>query len=163
MVLKATINQEAFLDLPKLDVSYIYFVVSKQKFEVTVDGNQLKVLSNSETDVGTYKLDLVAVFSSKKFSFEVKVILALPTSIDTKNNTKNIKNVGNTPTTTLETEGDSDGRTTISDEENENLLETAECTMVEANDIYCVSPDGLSFLIKAATDNTVSGDSKKKA
>ena len=33
MALNATINQEAFLDLPKLDVSCIYFVVSKQKFE----------------------------------------------------------------------------------------------------------------------------------
>jgi hypothetical protein len=29
MALNATINKEAFLDLPKLDVSYIYFVVSK--------------------------------------------------------------------------------------------------------------------------------------
>ena len=33
MALNATINQEAFLDLPKLDVYCIYFVVSKQKFE----------------------------------------------------------------------------------------------------------------------------------
>jgi hypothetical protein len=32
MTLNASIGQEAFLDLPKLDVSYIYFVVSKQKF-----------------------------------------------------------------------------------------------------------------------------------
>ena len=47
MALNATINQEAFLDLPKLDVSYIYFVVSKQKFEASVDGNQLKVLLNN--------------------------------------------------------------------------------------------------------------------
>ncbi len=85
LVLNATINQEAFLDLPKLDFSYIYFVVSKQKFEALVDGNWLKVLSTNETEVGTYNLDLVALFSSKKVSFVVKVILALPTLIDTKN------------------------------------------------------------------------------
>ena len=84
LVLNATINQEAFLDLPKIEVSYIYFIVSKQKFEAKVDENRLKVLSNNNTDVGTYNLDLVAVFSSKKVSFKVKVILALPTSIDTK-------------------------------------------------------------------------------
>jgi hypothetical protein len=45
----------------------------------------LKVLSTNETEVGTYNLDLVALFSSKKVSFVVKVILALPTLIDTKN------------------------------------------------------------------------------
>ncbi len=39
MTLNATIYQEAFLDLPKLDVSYIYFVVSKQKFEASMDLN----------------------------------------------------------------------------------------------------------------------------
>ena len=35
--------------------------------------------------------------------------------------------------------------------------------MEEANDISCVGPDGLSFLIEAATGNIVTGDSKKKA
>ena len=35
--------------------------------------------------------------------------------------------------------------------------------MGEANDISCVGPDGFSFLIDAATGNTVSGDSKIKA
>ncbi len=60
MALNATINQEAFLDLPKLEASYIYVVISKQKFEASVDVNQLKVLSKIETDVGTYYLDLVA-------------------------------------------------------------------------------------------------------
>ena len=34
MALNATINKEAFLDLPELEASYIYFVTSKQKFEV---------------------------------------------------------------------------------------------------------------------------------
>ncbi len=60
MALTATINQEAFLDLPKLEASYVYVVVSKQKFEASVDGNQFKVFSKIETDVGTYYLDLVA-------------------------------------------------------------------------------------------------------
>jgi hypothetical protein len=35
--------------------------------------------------------------------------------------------------------------------------------MGEANDISCVGPDGFSFLIGAATVNTVFGDIKKKA
>ena len=35
--------------------------------------------------------------------------------------------------------------------------------MVETNEISCVGPDGLSFLIEAATGNIVTGDSKKKA
>ena len=76
MAMNATIGQEAFLDLPKFDAQYTYIVVSKPKFEASVDGNQLKVLSNNEKDEGTYNLDLVAEFSSKKVSFEVKVILA---------------------------------------------------------------------------------------
>ena len=63
---------------------------------------------------------------------------------------------------TSETTGDSTGRTIISDEETKTLLETAACIMGEANDISCVGPDGFSFLIEAATGNTVSGDSKKK-
>ena len=69
LALNATINEEAFLELPKLDVSYIYIVVIKQKFEASVEVNQLKVLSKNETDVGAYNLDLVAIFSSKKISF----------------------------------------------------------------------------------------------
>jgi len=32
MTLNATINQEALLDLPKLDASYSYFVTNNQKF-----------------------------------------------------------------------------------------------------------------------------------
>ena len=105
----------------------------------------MKVLSNNDTDVGTYNLDLVAVFSSKKVFFEVKVILALTTSIDIKVPTNEIQKEGNTPTTTSETIGDSVGSTTISDQETETLLETAACIMVEANDISCVGPDGFSF------------------
>ncbi len=163
MALNATINQEAFLDLPKLDVSCIYFVVSKQKFEASVDGNQLKVLSKIETDIGTYNLDLVAVFFSNKVSFKVTVILALPKSIDTKTQTNEIHKEGNTHTTTSETKGDSAGSTTISDEETETLLETAACITNKENEISCVVPNGFSFLIGAATGNTVSVDTKKKA
>ena len=95
----------------------------------------------------------------------MKVILALPTSIDTKTQSKKIPNEGNSPTTTSETEGDSAGSTTISDEETETLLETATCIINEANFISCVGANGFSFSIgaAAATANTVSGDSKKKA
>ena len=85
------------------------------------------MLSNNETDIGTYNLDLVAVFSSKKVSFKVTVTLALPKSIDTKTQTKKIPNEGNSPTTTLETEVESAGSTNISDEETETLIETAAC------------------------------------
>ena len=110
------------------------------------------MLSNNEKDEGTYILDLVAEFSSKKVSFEVKVIFALPKSIDTKSQTNLIQKEGNIPSTTSETKGDSAGRTTIAGEETETLLETAKCIMGEANDISCVDPDGFSFF-----------DSKKKA
>ena len=48
MTLNATINQEAFLELPKLDASYSYLVTSRQTFEVSVNGNLLKVLSANE-------------------------------------------------------------------------------------------------------------------
>ena len=39
LALNATISQEAFLVLPNIDAHYTYVVVSKQKFEVIVDGN----------------------------------------------------------------------------------------------------------------------------
>ncbi len=57
----------------------------------------------------------------------MKVILALPMSIDTKTQTKKIPNEGNSPTTTIETEVESAGSTNISDEETETLIETAAC------------------------------------
>jgi hypothetical protein len=53
MGLNATINETVYLKLPPLDGSYSYFVTSKQNFEVSVDGNLLKILSTNETDVGT--------------------------------------------------------------------------------------------------------------
>jgi uncharacterized membrane protein len=65
-------------------------VVSNQRFEATVDGNKLKVLSKNETDVGTYYLTLIAKSSSQNISLEVKVILALPASIDIKTQTNAI-------------------------------------------------------------------------
>ena len=93
----------------------------------------------------------------------MKVILALPTSINSKTQTNEIPKKGNTPTTTSETKGDSAGSTTITAEETKTLLKTAACIMEEANDISCVGPDSFSILIDAATGNTFSGDSKKKA
>ncbi len=74
MALNATINEAFYLQLPALDASYSYVVTSKQNFEVSVEGNQLKVLSTNETDVGTKYLDLVALSSSNKVTFIVKVI-----------------------------------------------------------------------------------------
>ncbi len=53
MALNATINEAVYLKLPPLDASYSYVVTSKQNFEVSVDGNILKVLTTNETDVGT--------------------------------------------------------------------------------------------------------------
>ncbi len=50
--LNAKIKEAAYLKLP-LDASYSYAVTSIQKFEVSVDGNILKVLSTNESDVGT--------------------------------------------------------------------------------------------------------------
>ena len=52
MALNATINQAAYLELPPLDAAYFYAITSKQKFEASVDGNHLKVLSKNEIDVG---------------------------------------------------------------------------------------------------------------
>ena len=115
MILNATVNQEAFLNLPNFDAQYTYVVVSKQKFEASVDGNKLKVFSIHEADVGTYKLDLVADSSSDKVSFEVKVVLTLPTLIDTKTQGNAISKEIYTPTTTIETKKEES--IMISDEE----------------------------------------------
>jgi hypothetical protein len=93
----------------------------------------------------------------------VKVILALPTSISTKTQTNEISDEGNSSATTSETKGNSAENITTSDEKTKTLLKTSSCIMGEANDISCVSSDGFSFLIEAATGNTISGDSKKKA
>ena len=57
MVLNATINQEAIIEL---DAQYSYVVTSKQTFEALIDRNLLKVLSTAETNAGTYYLELVA-------------------------------------------------------------------------------------------------------
>jgi hypothetical protein len=61
------------------------------------------VFSIHETDVGTYKLDLVADSSSDKVYFEVKVVLTLPTLIDTKTQANAVSKELYTPTTTIET------------------------------------------------------------
>jgi len=57
MVINATINQEAIIEL---DAQYSYVVTSKQTFEALIDRNLLKVLSTAETNAGTYYLELVA-------------------------------------------------------------------------------------------------------
>ena len=46
------INKEVFLELPALPETS-YSVTSKQEFEATFDANVLKLLSTSESDVGT--------------------------------------------------------------------------------------------------------------
>ena len=54
-ILDTAINKEVFLELPALPETS-YSVTSKQEFEATLDANVLKVLSTSESDVGTKSL-----------------------------------------------------------------------------------------------------------
>ena len=61
----------------------------------------------------------------------MKVILALPTSIDIETQTDAISEEVDTPTTTTETKGEES--IMISDEETKTLLETAVCIAEEAN------------------------------
>ena len=91
------------------------------------------MLSKNETDVGTYYLDLIAKSSFQNVSFKVKVILALPASIDIKNQTNAISKEVYTPTTTNETKRDHMESIMISDEETKTLLEKAVCIAEEAN------------------------------
>ena len=93
--------------------------------------------------MGTYSVVLVAKSSTQNVSFEVKVILALSTSIDTVTQTDAISEEVNTNTTTIETKGEE--IIIISDEETESLLKTASCIEEEANNIFCVLPNGYSF------------------
>ena len=53
--LDAMINEEVFLDLPALPETS-YSVTSSQEFVATFNANVLKVLSTSESDVGTKSL-----------------------------------------------------------------------------------------------------------
>ncbi len=119
------------------------------------------MLSKNETDVGTYYLDLIAKSSFQNVSFKVKVILALPASIDIKTQTNAILKEENTPTSTTETKKEES--IMISDSEIETLLKTAACVAEEANDISCVLPNGFSFKIDEGFGNTFFGDSKQKA
>jgi hypothetical protein len=84
MTLYATINEEAFLDLPKLDASYTYVITSRQRFEVSVNGNLLKVLSKNEADVGTKYLDFNATSSSSIVAFKVKVVFRAYSTLNEK-------------------------------------------------------------------------------
>ena len=53
--LTAVIGQESILSLPKI-IGAQYIVLGKPNFEVLVDGNQLKVISMSSSEIGTYLL-----------------------------------------------------------------------------------------------------------
>ncbi len=75
----------------------------------------------------------------------MKVILTLPTSIDTKTQTNAILKEVYTPTKATETKEEQMESIMISDEETEILLETAACIVEEANDISCVLTNGFSF------------------
>ena len=116
------------------------------------------MLSKNETDVGTYYLDLIANSSSENVSFKVKVILAIPTSIDLKTQTNPILKEVNTPTASIETKKEES--IMFLDSEIETLLEIAACVAEEANDISCVLPNGFSFKIDGGFGNTFSGDRK---
>jgi hypothetical protein len=54
-LLDAIINKEVFIELPALTEAS-YSVTSKQEFAATFDSNVLKVLSTSDSDVGTKSL-----------------------------------------------------------------------------------------------------------
>jgi hypothetical protein len=54
LTLNATIGQDAILNLPNIGAEYI--VLSSTKFNTTIERNQLKVKSISNSDVGTYLL-----------------------------------------------------------------------------------------------------------
>ncbi len=57
-ILDVIINEEAFLELPPLADQYYYNVTSLQAFSTTFDSNLMKVLSTSESDVGTKYLQV---------------------------------------------------------------------------------------------------------
>jgi hypothetical protein len=88
MALNATINETVFLDLPKIDASYTFVVTSRQRFEVSVDGSLLKVLSTNESDIGTKYLDLNATSSSSNVTFRVIVIFIAPSTLNDTTSSK---------------------------------------------------------------------------
>jgi hypothetical protein len=57
-MLDVMINEEAFLELPPLQAQSSYNVTSYQAFATSFDANVLKVLSTSESDVGTKYLQV---------------------------------------------------------------------------------------------------------
>ncbi len=63
MKLNALIGKEASLLLPEItNVSYI--VLSKPRYQVSVNGLLLKVNSDSDSDIGSHKLQINAQTSS---------------------------------------------------------------------------------------------------
>ena len=59
--------------LPDLGVSYRYFILSYQTFNVTIDGNKLKVYSTNKYDVGIKSVDLAAYSASEKRNYTVNI------------------------------------------------------------------------------------------
>ncbi len=101
MILYATINEAAFLDLPKLDASYTYVITSRQRFEVSVNGNLLNVLSKNEADVGTKYLDFNATSSISIVALKVKVIFQAHSTLNDNSSTSTVLNVKNAMATSI--------------------------------------------------------------
>ncbi len=67
------IHEEAFLELPPLPDTYYYNVTSLQAFATTLDANLLKVLSTSESDIGTKYLQVSLNSPTFNCTFRVKI------------------------------------------------------------------------------------------
>ena len=70
--LDAAINEEAFLELPALPETS-YSVSSLQEFSATFDANLLKVLSSSESDVGTKFLQVSKISPTLNCTSKVEI------------------------------------------------------------------------------------------
>ena len=66
------INNEVFIELPALPETS-YSVASKLEFEATFDANVLKVLSTSESDVGTKSLQVSLNSPTLNCTSQVKI------------------------------------------------------------------------------------------
>ena len=93
--LNATISQEATLLLPDIGAEFSYFVLSNQKFKVSVDGNILKVQSTDKKDVGSHTLDFFANSTADKVNFKVIVLFS---SLENSTNVVKISEISNTAT-----------------------------------------------------------------
>ncbi len=73
--MNAVIGQEASLLLPPL-AGAVYIVFSSPQYQLSVDGNLLKVKSESDSDIGSYKLEMNARASGVSENFTVNVIFS---------------------------------------------------------------------------------------